>query len=43
MLFRSDPTKAREKLGWTPEVDFPELVRMMVRHDLQWEESKLKK
>ena len=29
-----DPTKAREKLGWTPTVRFPELVREMVRHDL---------
>ena len=29
-----DPAKAREKLGWTPTVRFPELVREMVRHDL---------
>jgi GDPmannose 4,6-dehydratase len=30
-----DPTKARTVLGWTPEVDFPGLVRMMIEHDLE--------
>ena len=30
-----DPTKAREVLGWRPEVDFPGLVRMMIEHDLE--------
>ena len=30
----SDPSKAREKLGWEPEVGFEELVRMMVEADL---------
>ncbi len=30
-----DATKAREKLGWHPEVTFPELIREMVRHDLR--------
>jgi GDPmannose 4,6-dehydratase len=29
-----DPTKAREKLGWVPEVTFEELVEMMVRADI---------
>jgi GDPmannose 4,6-dehydratase len=29
-----DATKAREKLGWMPEVAFEELVNMMVKHDL---------
>jgi len=29
-----DATKAREKLGWTPEVSFDELVGMMVDADL---------
>lgn len=29
-----DPTKAREKLGWTPKVKFEELVSEMVREDL---------
>ncbi|MCO5118465.1 MAG: GDP-mannose 4,6-dehydratase [Burkholderiaceae bacterium] len=30
-----DPTKAREKLGWTPRVSFEELVAEMVREDLK--------
>ena len=29
-----DSSKAREALGWTPEVDFPALVRMMVDADM---------
>jgi GDPmannose 4,6-dehydratase len=29
-----DPSKAREKLGWTPEVSFADLVREMVETDL---------
>ncbi|HCT56103.1 MAG TPA: GDP-mannose 4,6-dehydratase [Gemmatimonas aurantiaca] len=33
-LLVADPTKAREQLGWTPQVAFPELVRMMVEADL---------
>jgi GDPmannose 4,6-dehydratase len=33
----ADPSKARDKLGWTPSVTFPELVRMMVEADLQAE------
>jgi GDPmannose 4,6-dehydratase len=33
-LLIGDPTKAREQLGWTPKVAFPELVAMMVEHDL---------
>jgi len=33
-LLIGDPSKAREKLGWEPEVGFPELVKMMVEHDL---------
>ena len=30
-----DPTKAREKLNWTPDVSFKELVAEMVREDLK--------
>jgi GDPmannose 4,6-dehydratase len=30
-----DPTKARQKLGWTAEVTFPELVAEMVESDLE--------
>src|SRR4051794_25949580 len=33
-LLIGDPTKAREKLGWTPQVGFEQLVRMMVDNDL---------
>jgi GDPmannose 4,6-dehydratase len=42
-LLIGDPTKAKTKLGWKPEVDFPGLVRMMVRHDLEVESAKLSK
>lgn len=30
-----DPSKAREKLGWTPKISFDELVSEMVREDLK--------
>jgi GDPmannose 4,6-dehydratase len=30
-----DASKARKRLGWAPKVTFPELVRMMVEHDLE--------
>ncbi len=30
-----DPTKAKEKLGWTPKITFDELVAEMVREDLK--------
>ena len=33
-LLIGDPAKAREKLGWSPKVTFPELVAMMVDADL---------
>ncbi len=41
-LLIGDPTKAREKLGWEPEVQFPELVKMMVANDLAVEGAKLR-
>ena len=34
-LLIGDPSKAREKLGWKPQVGFEELVRMMVDADLK--------
>lgn len=34
-----DATKAREKLGWVPEVTFEELIRMMIEHDLALSEG----
>lgn len=30
-----DPTKAKEKLGWSPKITFEELVNEMVREDLK--------
>lgn len=30
-----DPTKAKEKLGWTPKITFKQLVSEMVREDLR--------
>ncbi len=33
-----DATKARTKLGWTPETTFPQLVAEMMRDDLRWAE-----
>ena len=39
-LLIGDASKARTKLGWAPEVDFPSLVRMMVQHDLRVEAHK---
>jgi GDPmannose 4,6-dehydratase len=41
-LLIGDPTKAREKLGWIPEVDFPSLVSMMVQNDLAIETARVK-
>ena len=41
-LLIGDPSKARTKLGWTPEVDFPTLVKMMVENDLAIETAKMK-
>jgi GDPmannose 4,6-dehydratase len=34
-LLCGDATKAREKLGWKPQVDFDELIKMMVEADLE--------
>ena len=34
-LLIGDPSKAREKLGWRPSIDFPSLVQQMVDADLQ--------
>ena len=34
-LLVGDPAKAAEKLGWTPQVSFEELVNMMVDADLE--------
>jgi len=34
-LLQGDPTKAREKLGWTHKIGFEELVRDMVSSDME--------
>jgi len=39
-LLIGDSTKAREKLGWSPEVDFASLVKMMVENDLRIESAR---
>ncbi len=36
-LLIGDPSKAKNILGWEPEVDFPTLIKMMVTHDLALE------
>jgi GDPmannose 4,6-dehydratase len=42
-LLIGDSTKARTKLGWEPEVDFPTLISMMVAHDLELESHRLQR
>jgi GDPmannose 4,6-dehydratase len=42
-LLIGDATKAREKLGWKPEVDFATLVSMMVAHDLDVETHRMRR
>ncbi len=32
---RADPSLVQKELGWKPEVEFPELVRMMLRADIE--------
>lgn len=39
-LLIGDSAKAREKLGWVPEVGFEQLVSMMVQHDLMYEAAR---
>jgi len=39
-LLIGDASKARNVLGWEPEVDFSGLVKMMVAHDLEVEAAK---
>ncbi|HEX7260109.1 MAG TPA: GDP-mannose 4,6-dehydratase [Candidatus Saccharimonadia bacterium] len=39
-LLLGDATKAKQKLGWEPEVSFKELITMMVKNDLEIEGKK---
>lgn len=34
-ILLGDPSKAKEKLGWEPEVNFEQLIKMMVESDLE--------
>jgi GDPmannose 4,6-dehydratase len=34
-LLVGDPSKARDKLGWEPQIKFEELVGLMVEADLR--------
>jgi GDPmannose 4,6-dehydratase len=34
-VLQADPSKARRELGWSPQVDFKELIAMMVDADLE--------
>ena len=34
-LLVGDPTKAKDELGWEPKTTFEELIRLMVRADLE--------
>jgi GDPmannose 4,6-dehydratase len=36
-----DPAKALAKLGWKPRIQLPELVKMMVTHDLELAEKEI--
>jgi len=42
-LLVGDATKARERLGWRPKVDFSSLVERMVAHDLKIEADKIER
>ncbi|BBM16965.1 GDP-mannose 4,6-dehydratase [Enterococcus avium] len=41
-ILLGDPTKAETNLGWKREVDFPEMVSLMVKHDLELERKNVK-
>lgn len=36
-LLWGDPTKARDKLGWTPKTNIRQLIDIMVKYDLQYD------
>jgi GDPmannose 4,6-dehydratase len=40
-ILLGNPAKAEKVLGWKREVDFPTLVKMMVKHDLELEKPNL--
>ena len=40
-LLQGDASKARQLLGWQPKVSFPEMVKLMVDHDLALAQQEL--
>lgn len=42
-LLIGDASKARDRLGWEPEVDFPGLIKLMVANDLAIESGKARR
>jgi GDPmannose 4,6-dehydratase len=40
-LLIGDPSKAKKRLGWEPKVQLPELIKMMVAHDITLAEEEL--
>lgn len=34
-ILQGDATKAKKQLGWTPKVTFEELVKIMIKHDIE--------
>lgn len=40
-LLLGDATKARARLGWEPKVNFKQLVRLMIEHDLELAQHEL--
>jgi GDPmannose 4,6-dehydratase len=40
-LLLGDATKARKQLGWEPEVNFKQLVRLMTEHDMELAQQEL--
>lgn len=41
-LLVADPSKAKEKLGWTPKTSFKEMIQIMVESDLERESHHVK-
>ncbi len=42
-LLLGDPAKAEKELGWKRKINFPDLVKMMVEHDLKLEKKAMQK
>lgn len=42
-LLVADPSKARRRLGWQPQTTFLQLVEMMVKEDIKFVQSQIKK